>query len=341
MFRYNHKQNTKDKLKRSISTGSNPSITVPFNLNQPYSYFSKEKANLSKEAKSTMKHYNLQSDEFQDDNLLQEKNIYYNDFKNEQANCKESNDQTLMYNDANATIFDENDEQKDIEVLTDDEKDCLEENTNKQINEQNTYISPMVEVIYNCEYDYDNRKFKLFQGEKLFLIIKSNDDWWLCLRLDENLTFFVPSSYVKEMDKAILRRLKPPPRPPPPPPLKTDFNHLKDQIFNTINKPQVKKRNLIQTSCEINNSQTTIYENLVNFKINEDFGSLNPEAIINDLDDRLNKEEELLNKTINSVEKPPMSIASNTLMTHISSNSTLATSTPEPDSVNIFSNNLS
>ncbi len=59
------------------------------------------------------------------------------------------------------------------------------------------FVSPSVRVKHSINYEYDDKKFELIEGELLFLINKTNQDWWLCLRLDENLTFFAPASYVQ------------------------------------------------------------------------------------------------------------------------------------------------
>jgi hypothetical protein len=59
------------------------------------------------------------------------------------------------------------------------------------------FVSPSVRVKHNITYEYDDKKFNLVEDELLFLINKTNQDWWLCLRLDENLTFFAPASYVE------------------------------------------------------------------------------------------------------------------------------------------------
>lgn len=203
-------------------------------------------------------------------------------------------------------------------------------------------MSPLVQVKYNCDYDYDNQTFHLVEGETLFLISKSNQDWWLCLRLAEKLTFFVPATYVKEIECASSnRRLQPPPRPPPPPPpapvsrASTSRMSADDVAAVSSPKPQVKKRqqHLISsnsssiTSTAAAKSTTTpaqavaassgsitsranfesvqsVYENLAdsgsgpsrltnhNNNDQDDYGGLNPDAIISDLDDRLNREEE-------------------------------------------------
>ena len=64
-------------------------------------------------------------------------------------------------------------------------------------NEDDSFVSPSVQVKYSTTYDYNEKKIELVKDEFLFLINKTNQDWWLCLRLDENSTFFVPASYVK------------------------------------------------------------------------------------------------------------------------------------------------
>lgn len=213
-------------------------------------------------------------------------------------------------------------------------------------------MSPLVQVKYNCDYDYDNQKFHLVEGETLILISKSNHDWWLCLRLADKLTFFVPATYVREVECAVpaARRMHPPPRPPPPPPpvpvSRASTSRMSDDVVPSP-KPQVKKRqqHLIMggqdssssavvataTSSTVNVATTSsssssscnrvnmadsvqsVYENLAesgsgpsrlnhqnnqqksqanNNDNNDDLYGLNPDAIISDLDDRLNREEE-------------------------------------------------
>lgn len=83
---------------------------------------------------------------------------------------------------------------------------------------ENSFVSPSVRVKHSIAYGYDKRRFQIFQNEDLFLINKTNQDWWLCLRLDENQTFFVPASYLEELDIGHRPNIIPPPRPPPPPP---------------------------------------------------------------------------------------------------------------------------
>lgn len=190
----------------------------------------------------------------------------------------------------------------------------------------NSQLSPLVQVKYNCDYDYDNQKFHLVEGETLFLISKSNQDWWLCLRLADKLTFFVPATYVKEIEcmGPPRSRLQPPPRPPPPPPpapvTRTSRTSTDDLDAVPSPKPQVKKRQnapLASTSSRATNSVESVqsvYENLAESgsgpsrRVREqhgnenhgddemmnsnEYGGLNPDAIISDLDDRLNREEE-------------------------------------------------
>jgi hypothetical protein len=81
------------------------------------------------------------------------------------------------------------------------------------------FVTPSVRVRHSITYGYDEKKFQIFKGEVLFLIKKSNPDWWYCLRLDENQTFFVPASYLEELEIGDqMPNVVPPLRPPPPPP---------------------------------------------------------------------------------------------------------------------------
>ena len=155
-----------------------------------------------------------------------DKNIYYNDMK--AANERRIGDENNSYNDDgdnndNLEEDEENEDEEEEEVEEEEEEEEEEDEVEDDYDDEHSTsnLSPIVQVKYNCEYDYDNRKFRLSEGETLFLINKSNEDWWLCLRLAEKLTFFVPASYVKEVavvPPSSARRLQPPPRPPPPPP---------------------------------------------------------------------------------------------------------------------------
>lgn len=148
----------------------------------------------------------------------------------------------------------------------------LDESTNNiymnipmQVNTSDEQSPPTVKVKHSIEYEYDNKRFEIIKDECLYLINRTNQDWWLCLRLDENLTFFVPASYVHEIESsnALIRpSLVPPPRPPPPPP---KLNH--DDY-----KPEVKQRMLLNAA-----------ERKLDYSA--------AEAIINDLEEHLDREE--------------------------------------------------
>jgi len=153
-------------------------------------------------------------------------------------------------------------------------------------NETNeTFFSPSVRVKYSICYEYDEKKFEIFKNEYLFLISKTNNDWWLCLRLDENLTFFVPASYLDEIetDKMPRPSLMPPPRPPPPPPITVNKS--------ITEKPEVKKRQLVNNH-ERREQTTSVLEHYTA-----------AEAIINDLEQRLDNEEKSFNSSSSS-QKP-------------------------------------
>ena len=137
---------------------------------------------------------------------------------------------------------------------------------------------PSVRVKHSISYEYDEKQFEIFKDEYLFLINRTNQDWWLCLRLDENLTFFVPASYLDEVlePSRNVSRLVPPPRPPPPPPKP---NHM-DSYSSTSSvetKPEVKQRNLLITNE--NQNRKSLFEYSA------------AEAIINDLEQHLDREE--------------------------------------------------
>jgi hypothetical protein len=54
-------------------------------------------------------------------------------------------------------------------------------------------------VLYDFEYvGKDERKIRIQEGEKLFLIKKSNADWWQVIRSSSERPFFVPAAYVQE-----------------------------------------------------------------------------------------------------------------------------------------------
>jgi hypothetical protein len=153
------------------------------------------------------------------------------------------------------------------EVLeADDDEDDDDED---EVDDELKFIAPLVQVKFPCEYEYDERKFQLVENEKLFLINKANQDWWLCLRIEDNLTFFAPASYLKEIERDCTDKksgmIKPPPRPPPPPPSALDeaMKHTHEILF----------QNDDESAPNYNGSSL-----------------LDPNDIISDLDERLNIE---------------------------------------------------
>jgi hypothetical protein len=148
-------------------------------------------------------------------------------------------------------------------------------------------MSRKVEVKYDISYEYDEKKFELIAGENLYLIEKSNQHWWLCFRLDQNLTFFVPASYVKELLVPVNKRAVPP-RPPPPPPSKSKYynnNITSELVDKQQSPPEIKQRNH-DSSPSKNQKVSFNHERLSESESAED--------IINDLDECLNREEELM-----------------------------------------------
>jgi len=193
---------------------------------------------------------NLQHDEIENST----NSIYSDDLIKQKRN----DDNNKKYRDGNEYGDEDHDDQLVIE-FEDEEDDYDEED------DELTQLSPMVLVKYPVNYEYDNKKFKLIEGEKLFLLNKANSDWWLCLRLDENLTFFVPASYVKEIHLDN-NSVVPPPRPPPPPP-----DVIKKFNKSLKRKPEVKKRQMVNRNKSIDENydeettlQENIYENLSN-----------------------------------------------------------------------------
>ena len=56
-----------------------------------------------------------------------------------------------------------------------------------------------LKVLYDFEYvTKDGRKVVIKEGEKLFLIKKTNSDWWQVIRSSAERPFYVPASYVEE-----------------------------------------------------------------------------------------------------------------------------------------------
>jgi hypothetical protein len=195
---------------------------------------------------------NLQHDEIENST----NSIYSDDLIKQKRN----DDSKKQYRDGNEYGNEDDDNQLVIEFEDEDDIDDYDEE-----DDELTQLSPMVQVKYPVNYEYDNKKFKLIEGEKLFLLNKANSDWWLCLRLDENLTFFVPASYVREINLDN-NSIVPPPRPPPPPP-----DVIKKFNKSLKRKPEVKKRQLVNRNKSIdeNNDEETkseenIYENLSN-----------------------------------------------------------------------------
>lgn len=149
-------------------------------------------------------------------------------------------------------------------------------------------------------------------------------------------------------------RLQPPPRPPPPPPL----NRASANRFSSMQspKPEVKKRHLVENK-KAEMPVQMVYENLADSggsslgggkgdNYEDDYG-LSPDAIISDLDDRLNKEEESFNRmsnvsSIEETKKLPVNVNNSTVANggisatakKLSSNQpAVSSTTPEPDYV--------
>ncbi|XP_075235516.1 uncharacterized protein LOC142332635 isoform X2 [Lycorma delicatula] len=60
-----------------------------------------------------------------------------------------------------------------------------------------------VRVLYDFEYTTkDGRQIKIKSGERLFLINKTNSDWWHVIRSSERRPFYVPATYVQEIRKS-------------------------------------------------------------------------------------------------------------------------------------------
>lgn len=61
---------------------------------------------------------------------------------------------------------------------------------------------PVVVVLYDFHYtSKDSREISVRKGEKLFLIEKTNKDWWQVVRNSERRSFYVPAQYVEELKK--------------------------------------------------------------------------------------------------------------------------------------------
>lgn len=59
-----------------------------------------------------------------------------------------------------------------------------------------------VRVLYDFEYKTkDGREIKIKCSERLFLIKKTNHDWWQVIRSFERRPFYVPASYVEEIQR--------------------------------------------------------------------------------------------------------------------------------------------
>ncbi len=119
------------------------------------------------------------------------------------------------------------------------------------------------------------------------------------MRLEENLTFFVPASYLREIPNkpAGSTATKPPPRPPPPPPsallerLSSLDNSDPAETANKA-KPEIKKRRVQQQQQQQqqhnrDSEERRVYQNDGDETEDED----DPSNIISDLDERLNIED--------------------------------------------------
>ncbi|KAK6643128.1 hypothetical protein RUM43_004631 [Polyplax serrata] len=61
---------------------------------------------------------------------------------------------------------------------------------------------PILVVLYDFRYMWkDNREISVKKGEKLFLLEKTNRDWWQVVRPSERKSFFVPAQYVELLSK--------------------------------------------------------------------------------------------------------------------------------------------
>lgn len=68
---------------------------------------------------------------------------------------------------------------------------------------KNTKICvPVVDVLYDFQYTAkDKREISMRKGEKLYLIEKTNKDWWQVVRQSERRSFYVPAQYVRVVSK--------------------------------------------------------------------------------------------------------------------------------------------
>ncbi|KAK6624052.1 hypothetical protein RUM44_010910 [Polyplax serrata] len=61
---------------------------------------------------------------------------------------------------------------------------------------------PILVVLYDFRYMWkDNREISVKKGEKLYLLEKTNRDWWQVVRPSERKSFFVPAQYVELVSK--------------------------------------------------------------------------------------------------------------------------------------------
>ena len=61
---------------------------------------------------------------------------------------------------------------------------------------------PVLVVLYDFRYMWkDNREISVKKGEKLWLLEKTNRDWWQVVRPSERKSFFVPAQYVELLVK--------------------------------------------------------------------------------------------------------------------------------------------
>ncbi|XP_063219039.1 rho GTPase-activating protein 12-like isoform X4 [Bacillus rossius redtenbacheri] len=59
----------------------------------------------------------------------------------------------------------------------------------------------LLRVLYDFEYVNKDKKVSIKRGEKLFLIKKTNPDWWQVIRNSSQGPFYVPAQYVQEFKK--------------------------------------------------------------------------------------------------------------------------------------------
>lgn len=106
-----------------------------------------------------------------------------------------------------------------------------------------------VRVLYDFEYTTKyGKKINISSGERLLLIKKTNKDWWQVIRSSEQRPFYVPASYVKELE----------PKPIPAVRHQTKAKSILDSSENNTPSSSSSQRDSQETNLKLTKSASNL-----------------------------------------------------------------------------------